>query len=224
MDGFSRRFQEAGQAIDERGLFVGCPLQDFERISRDQLVVLLKCGLTPWSKVLDIGCGCLRAGSWLAHFLDDKCYHGVEPNQAMLQAGLEEFVPLFELKDKVLRFSSCDSFKYEDDHQISGWAPFNFFTGLSIWSHASREQILRMLDSFVALSVKGGKMVMSYFPSQSHGYLGDGWVGRSHESDTPGVIQHSRVWLVKECGVRDLTLRDLDEKILGQQWVCIERK
>ena len=37
--------------------------------------------------VLDIGCGCLRGGYWLIHFLGKGCYFGIEPNKEMLEAG-----------------------------------------------------------------------------------------------------------------------------------------
>src|SRR5271157_4551410 len=53
---------------------LGGPVQDFERVGQMQLAVLLLQGLRPGSRVLDVGCGCLRAGYWLMHFLDPGCY------------------------------------------------------------------------------------------------------------------------------------------------------
>jgi hypothetical protein len=49
--------------------FLGGPVRDFERVGRLQLITLLRSGLYPQSKVLDLGCGCLRGGYWLTHFL-----------------------------------------------------------------------------------------------------------------------------------------------------------
>jgi hypothetical protein len=43
-------------------MFVGGPVKDFEKLGRLQLMLLLQEGVYPHSKVLDIGCGCLRGG------------------------------------------------------------------------------------------------------------------------------------------------------------------
>jgi len=46
--------------------FLGGPPWTFERLGRHGLEVLLREGLTPQSRVLDVGCGALRLGYWLA--------------------------------------------------------------------------------------------------------------------------------------------------------------
>ena len=50
--------------------FLGVPLEHFESGGREQLTYLLRAGLNPHSKVCDVGCGVLRAGYWLIHFLE----------------------------------------------------------------------------------------------------------------------------------------------------------
>ena len=60
-------------------IFLGGPTKFIEIVGRLQLIILLKEGLYPDSKVLDIGCGCLRGGYWLIHFLNPNCYFGIEP-------------------------------------------------------------------------------------------------------------------------------------------------
>jgi len=78
--------QERAQRLD-RSRFFGVPIAGFENAGRQQLIFLLMCGLEPRSKVLDIGCGVLRAGYWLMHFLDPHGYHGIEPNRERLDMG-----------------------------------------------------------------------------------------------------------------------------------------
>jgi hypothetical protein len=56
-------------------------------VGRNQLSILLRNGLIFDSRVLDVGCGVLRAGYWLIHFLDPDCYFGIEPNRVILTAG-----------------------------------------------------------------------------------------------------------------------------------------
>src|SRR5258708_35261752 len=59
--------------------FLGVPIVNFERGGREQLTYLLQAGLAPNSKLVDLGCGVLRGGYWLIHFLDTGCYCGIEP-------------------------------------------------------------------------------------------------------------------------------------------------
>jgi SAM-dependent methyltransferase len=217
---FSETFQNAGKLINERGVFVGCPLGDFEKISRDQLIVLLMEKLAPDSKVLDIGCGCLRAGSWLVHFLDKNCYYGIEPNTAATdQFSVLNTVFGGRLGSKVPTFSSIDSFAIEE---AFGDIKFDFVSGLSIWSHSPKWAIIRMLEGFKACKTTEGKLIMSYFPTPHRDYQGNLWVGRSDKSDKAGVVGHDPAWLQRECAELGFTVRDLNAKILGQQWICIE--
>ena len=64
------------ESLTRQGVFLGGPPgeRSFEKIGRSQLVILLKNGLYPNSRVLDVGCGALRGGYWLINFLQPGCY------------------------------------------------------------------------------------------------------------------------------------------------------
>src|SRR5689334_15973601 len=79
--------QGRAEALDPETFF-GVPIRGFDRGGRAQLILLLMAGLEPRSKVVDLGCGVLRAGYWLVHFLDPGCYHGIEPHEGRLRTGL----------------------------------------------------------------------------------------------------------------------------------------
>src|SRR5437016_2373816 len=68
------------------------------------VAMLIREGLYPSSKVLDIGCGCLRGGYWLIHFLDRACYFGIEPDREMLHKGIESLLEPGLLESKQPRF------------------------------------------------------------------------------------------------------------------------
>src|SRR6266576_6981480 len=87
--GTTRRLQEIAQILHSQGIFTGGPPQYFEIVGRLQLATLLREGIYPQSKVLDLGCGCLRGGYWVIHFLDPGCYFGIEPAAAMLRQGID---------------------------------------------------------------------------------------------------------------------------------------
>ena len=56
-------------------------------------------GLTPRSRVLDVGCGCLRVGVHLVDFLEPGNYYGLDLSQALLEVGYD-----VELRHKDLQW------------------------------------------------------------------------------------------------------------------------
>src|SRR5258706_2175280 len=83
----SRVQAQAEEMISRHG-FLGVPVETFEQAGREQLIALLQEGLHPESKVLEIGCGCLRIAYWLVRFLDPVCYHGIGPARPRVGYGL----------------------------------------------------------------------------------------------------------------------------------------
>lgn len=65
-----------------------------------QLEYLKSRGLEPHHRLLDIGCGCFRAGHFFVDYLEPGHYYGVDANLSLMQAGYD-----FELTDEQAR--SC---------------------------------------------------------------------------------------------------------------------
>jgi SAM-dependent methyltransferase len=202
--------------------FLGGPVKDFERVGRLQLITLLRAGIYPQSKVLDIGCGCLRGGYWLIHFLAPGHYCGIEPNRTMLEAGLRHLLEPEALRTKQPRFTHDASF----DASIFG-ERFDFFLARSIWTHASKDQIAQMLDSFVLSSAAEAVFLTSYLRARwpiLPDYVGSEWVGKSHESSRRGLVFHRFGWIRAECHRRGLRVTELkEERYNGQIWLKITR-
>ncbi len=135
-----RKFEELA-----RNQFYGVPVENFEFAGREQLIYLLNAGLTPDCKVLDIGCGVLRAGYWLIHFLDPGCYCGIEPHKGRLEIGTQNILEPGVLTSKSPRFDTNVNF----DTSVFG-EKFDFFLAYSIWTHAGKRQIQTMLDGLPA--------------------------------------------------------------------------
>jgi hypothetical protein len=70
--------QDIGEQIHKQGIFTGGPVEVFDQAGRLQLYTLVREGLSPYSKLLDVGCGCLRGGYWLVRLLDADCYFDIE--------------------------------------------------------------------------------------------------------------------------------------------------
>jgi hypothetical protein len=216
------RAQTRGAEMISRHGFLGVPAETFAEGGRRQLVALLDAGLNPESKVLEIGCGCMRAAYWLIRFLEPSCYHGIEPASQRVGFGLQYLFTPAELKYKRPRFD------YNPHFDTSVFVTrFDFFLAGSIWTHASKRQIAAMLDSFVRDATAAGTFLTSYLPAQSPAddYLGDRWVGTSHESDTPGVIRHSLAWIRDQCGSSGLEVEEIALPACdGQTWLRIRRR
>jgi SAM-dependent methyltransferase len=250
MDSLQERSERLAQTR-----FLGGPKRDFERVGRMGLEMLLAEGLTPSSRVLDVGCGALRLGYWLMRFLDPGCYFGIEPQQEMLAMGLEQIVEPEVVQRAESRFASNDDFDFSVFDER-----FDFVVARSIWTHASRAQISKMLASFAETSSPTGVFMASYYPAgawfevghrwprlypiviklplaelspllarlpalaSTREYLGEGWVGRSHECNDPGVVKHSLPWIAGEARRHGLEVQLMPYPIVNHQyWLRVRR-
>ena len=212
----SGRLQQLANAEDR---FLGGPADMFEPIGRLQLITLLRLGLEADSNVLDVGCGALRGGYWLIQFLDKSCYFGLEPNESMLRWGLSEVVGATLSDAKAPRFSGTSDF----DASEFG-VRFDFWVARSVWTHASIHQIDAMLSSFAATAKDDAVFLTSYLPaSRDSGYEGTGWIGRSHESNEPGLVRYEPAQLTDVCAKYGLGIWRLQEDNLSQQWLVVEK-
>jgi hypothetical protein len=208
------RVQEKAERLGA-STFLGVPVRDFEKGGRELLVCLLNAGLNPDSKLVDIGCGVLRGGYWLIHFLDPDCYCGIEPHVGRLEMGTRSILEPETLTAKRPRFDANARF----DTSVFG-ERFDYFLAYSIWTHASKSQIGVMLDAFVRDATERGVFLTSYFPAGwgRPDYREDAWYGTSHESDVPGCIHHDRRWIRAACERRGLVVRTLGRDVTYRQW------
>jgi hypothetical protein len=213
--------QQKAQQLSKH-MFVGGLVKDFEKLGRVQLMLLLQEGVYPQSKVLDLGCGCLRGGYWLIHFLDPDGYCGIEPNHHMLRAGVEHLLEPEVRAVKRPRFDENATFDATMFRER-----FDFVLARSIWSHASKAQIEQMLDTFVQVGAERAVFLTSYLPVRwglMRDYTGSGWVGRSHESHRPGFVFHRRQWVYTQCRQRGLGVTELKGwRYYRQVWLRITK-
>lgn len=215
---------ERAAILQSRGIFIGGSARLFDIPGRKILMTLLESGLYPNSTVLDIGCGCLRGGYWLIHFLEKNCYYGIEPDKEMLKAGIEILLEPEEIRLKNPRFDSNQDFDFSVFNQ-----KYDFFVARSIWTHTSKNQICTMLDGFCQTSSENGVFLASFIKASllRPDYKGTRWVGRSHTSDEVGVVAHSLGWIQRECEKRGLDVQEILDETLNfgnQTWLKITRQ
>jgi SAM-dependent methyltransferase len=217
-----RTLQEIGDDMHRRGIFTGGPPEQFELLGRMQFAIMVREGVYPWSRVLDIGCGCLRGGFWMIHFLDRGCYFGIEPNTEMVEAGSKEIVGQDTIEEK------CPTIDFNDQFDASVFGVrFDAFLARSIWTHAAKPQIRTMLDHFVNVGTENAFFLASYLPAKFpwQDYKGVEYRGKSHKSNVGDLVCHSYKWIERECQTRRLFIRELPDGILlGQKWLKISKK
>jgi ubiquinone/menaquinone biosynthesis C-methylase UbiE len=219
-----------------RDVILGGPVETFDQAGRQQLIMLLREGLLPDSSVLDVGCGCLRAGYWLIHFLNPGRYHGIEPDKEKLSLALDHIIEPDVLDHRVPQFS------YNDDFDFSVFnEEFDFVLARSIWVHAGKRQIGEMLNSFGRVASPDGRMLVSFLPAQQHArlqpranttrmlqgpqaglrrvlqyhdYQGDQWSNH--------LVAHRRSWVFRQCSMRGLHVQETGHPVVGgQHWLRI---
>jgi SAM-dependent methyltransferase len=215
---------DRAKKIAAEGIFLGGKQERFVIAGRTLFITLLSEGLFPGSKVLDIGCGCLRGGYWLIHFLEKGCYCGIEPNREMLDAGLKILLEPGLLDLKQPRFDHDPDFNFANFKE-----KFDFLVGLSIWTHAAKSQIQVMLDGFVEHASPGGVFITTYYPATlfRKDYKGVNWIGTGSPVQPVGMVHHSRAWIQAECEKRGLLAGEITEpafKYWNQTWLRIKRK
>jgi len=203
-------------------IFLGGPKEQFEKIGKLQLQVLLNNGLRPDHKVLDIGCGCLRAGVHIMEVLNPGNYCGLEPNTTMLEFGKTHVVGAAGLVAAKPNFDNNFEFDFTPFQ-----ATFDFFVARSIWTHASKPQIESMLDGFLATAAPDAVFLASFYPAlaDEDDYKESGWTGRSESSCIGGCIRHSPAWIARACVERGLQMRQDEDAPIenGQVWLRITR-
>lgn len=157
--------------------FVGPPAQ-YDLMGATQFMLLVTLGLRDSHRVLDFGCGSLRAGRLLIPYLQPGHYFGLEPNSWLIDDAIERQIGRDQIALKQPRFFAFDDFRAE---RCGG--DFDFILAQSIFSHAGADIVQRALDGFsIALAPGGLALVTFILPGQS------------------GVAEsHMRGWLYPDC-------------------------
>jgi len=104
----------------------------WEEIGQLQIDFLVSRGLRPQHRLLDIGCGSLRAGVKFVRYLDPERYFGTDINQSLMTAGYDIELTNERLTDKLPR-----SHLVVDDGFDFSWCPvdFDFVLAQSVFTH-----------------------------------------------------------------------------------------
>lgn len=146
--------------VEHFAAYVGPPKQ-WDFMGATQFRLLCSLGLRHNHRVLDVGCGSLRAGRFMMLYLDKGHYYGIEPNKWLI----DDMVAA-ELGEEFIRLRA-PHFAYGEDFDATGFGvSFEFVVAQSIFSHAGPDIVLPALKSLKRSLAPGGMMLVTFVRSE----------------------------------------------------------
>ena len=167
--------------------YIGPPDQ-YDFMGATQFRLLTTLGLRETHRLLDFGCGSLRAGRLLISYLLPGHYYGVEPNAWLVEDAIQHEVGQDQIRLKRPCFSNNANFSV-DEFGVK----FDYIVAQSIFSHAGRDLIERALSNFRSNLQHDGLVLATFIHANTRGfgdeYGGNGWVYPGCVVYDPATIQ-----------------------------------
>lgn len=188
--------------------FIGPP-QKYDLLSSMQFNLLTSLGMREDHTLLDIGCGSLRGGKLsIAYLLPDK-YYGIEPEQWLLEQGIESELGKEFIKLKRPTFINDRNFTLSAFNQ-----KFDFIIAQSIFSHTSQSQIQQCLQEAKRVMKPSTKFVATFLEGDTN-YTGEEWV-------YPGCVTYTSECIIDLVQQQGLACKPLQwHHPNGQTWIVI---
>lgn len=160
-------------AGDEHYMAYVGPPEYYDVIGASQFRLLTTLGLRDYHRVLDYGCGSLRAGRMLIPYLKPGHYTGVEPNRWLIEDAIKNEIGMEMIRIKQPVFSYDASFKLAET-----LGPFDFIVAQSILSHAGPDLFNTILEAFSRVLAPDGLVAVTVVLVKDGGpdYSGQGWI------------------------------------------------
>ena len=154
--------------------YVGPPEQ-YDFMGATQFRLLTTLGLREHHRVLDFGCGSLRAGRLLIPYLLEGRYYGLEPNQWLIDDAIDR-----ELGRGIIDLKR-PNFLHRSDYSATAFGiSFDYILAQSIFSHAGRDVVSKCLAEFRSCLDKSGLILATFVQPHQLGttedFSGSGWV------------------------------------------------
>jgi SAM-dependent methyltransferase len=185
------------------------PAANYDVMGAAQFNLLTSLGLREHHRLLEIGCGSLRAGRLFIPYLLPERYFGIEPETRVLREGLAN-----ELGEDIVRVKR-PSFSDDREFTLTAFgARFDFVLAQSVFSHTSQAQLRRCLGEAREALAPEGIFAATYIPG-AEDYAGEEWV-------YPGRVTFRTETLEAAVAGAGLACRELAWRTPhGQQWVAI---
>jgi len=147
------------------------PPESYDLRASMQVSLLLAAGLRETHRLVEVGCGSLRAGRMLIPYLLPGRYFGLEPTRWVVEEGIEH-----ELGEDILRIKR-PSFRFVDDFSAADFGvEFDFALAQSIFSHTYPDMTLDGLRGISEALAPGGKLFANFVETEATTEDGSGWL------------------------------------------------
>lgn len=137
----------------------------WEDMGKHQLAFLVDQGLRPGHRILDIGCGTLRAGRLLIAYLEPASYFGFDISQNAIQAATELVeTEGLSLKNPDLRVNEGKDLKFYTYQGLT----FDFLIAQSVFSHLQKLQIRECFQHIGSIMHSGSAFFFTYHAGRSY--------------------------------------------------------
>ena len=185
--------------------YVGPP-EDYDLIAAMTFNLLTTLGLRQHHSLLDVGCGSLRIGRLLIPYLNRGKYFGVEPNNWLVEAGIEQ-----ELGKDVVQIKRPTFFFSASPETVAqAKVSFDFALAQSIFSHCGLDLIRGWLSAVSRSLAQGGALVATFLSDQKDSKQ-TGWV-------YPECVNYQPETLGRAAAEVNLRFEILDWKHPRQTW------
>ena len=201
--------QSQGDGERDHRAFIGCAGR-YDAIAATQFNLLTLGGLREEHTVCDIGCGSLRLGRLLIPYLEPERYFGIEPEEWLVEEGIEREIGAELVARKK------PAFQYGSDFDLPAFGvEFDRLIAHSVLSHAGPDQVT---SCFGAARSTMGKRSVFYATF----LLGR----RDHEGGWayPELVPYTPGWIRRTAGANGLHAALLDwPHPHKQRWVQLTR-
>ena len=185
--------------------YVGPP-EDYDLIAAMTFNLLTTLGLRQHHLLLDVGCGSLRIGRLLIPYLNRGKYFGVEPNNWLVEAGIEHELgkDVVEIKRPTFFFSGLP------ETVVQANVSFNFALAQSIFSHCGLDLINGWLSAISRSLAPDGALVATFLVGEEDSAR-TGWI-------YPECVNYQPETLERAAAEGNLRFEILDWKHPRQTW------
>jgi SAM-dependent methyltransferase len=149
---------------DYKNFFGGGPL-NWDTRGRFQLFFLESEGLSPESKLIDIGCGPIRGGIHFINFLKEGNYFGIDYNKSFIQAA-RMIVKDQGLQEKKPKLEVVSSFNLPNAEKV-----FDYGIAFSVLNHCNERERRNFFEMMLSVMKIGGLFYVSHAKWFNESYL-----------------------------------------------------
>lgn len=147
------------------------PPESYDRTASMQVSLLLAAGLRETHRLVEVGCGSLRAGRMLIPYLLPGHYFGIEPDRWVVEEGIKH-----ELGEAIVPIKR-PSFRFVEDFSAAGFGvEFDFALAQSVFSHTYPDMTLTGLKGISEALAPDGKLFANFVEAETTDEDGSGWL------------------------------------------------